>query len=93
MAKDKAREGHDHPCPNCGYCPACGRQGMRTVYPRWQHPYYIRPGTWINQGLPMTTIYGSSSTPNTAVSPIPVTTRMFNKGAVRPPDSDAGMVS
>lgn len=30
-----------HPCPNCGYCPHCGRGGREFSYP--PHPIYPIP--------------------------------------------------
>lgn len=36
------------PCPNCGYCPHCGRSGYGFVpqYPWWYQPYYTPIITW-----------------------------------------------
>ena len=48
-------------CPNCGYCPHCGRRDAapmpypHPVYPApWIYPRYVPGPTWISQ--PNTTI-------------------------------------
>ena len=32
---------NQNPCPNCGYCPCCGRP--RTIYYPFQQPIYYLP--------------------------------------------------
>ena len=46
-----------HACPNCGYCPHCGRGGWHT-YPRPWYPQpgylpgYVSPYPWYNTPYP-----------------------------------------
>ena len=54
-------------CPNCGYCPHCGRsaqpyypQPYYPVTPWWQAPYYPQP-TWVC-GSSGTAIQSNAST-------------------------------
>ena len=28
-----------HPCPNCGYCPTCGRSNHVNPFLPWDHPF------------------------------------------------------
>lgn len=39
----------NHPCPNCGYCPHCGRSNDRWLGP--QRPWYT-PVWWTNYWPP-----------------------------------------
>lgn len=40
-------------CPNCGYCPHCGRQNLMPYNPWPQPPYYPQP-IWISTVPPVT---------------------------------------
>lgn len=65
---NKSQETNQHPCPNCGYCPACGRGYNFTPYPnQWPYPYYPYPywdtTTQTTGSLgQITYTYGSSAT-------------------------------
>lgn len=54
-------------CPNCGYCPACGRSDQ-PVIPWWPMPYY---GPWWGIYPPSTTVPPYQITTTTAA---PITT-------------------
>lgn len=46
-----------HSCPNCGYCPHCGRSNPTPIRPSpWPQPY---GPYWISQPNPNTTIPSS----------------------------------
>ena len=50
------------PCPNCGYCPTCGRPNQYQLWPVWpypQTPIWQWP-TWIS-ATQSNTITGSHS--------------------------------
>ena len=55
-----------HVCPNCGYCPHCGRGGYRPMpwYPQPYWPWYIWTTTPTGAAKPITitNTYGSDLT-------------------------------
>lgn len=48
-------------CPNCGYCPTCGRSNQITYYYPYQNNPYFYGGTY---GGPLQTPNTTASTPN-----------------------------
>lgn len=47
--KDLAKSMNQQTCPNCGYCPCCGRPRNNWNYPYWQNPngpYYWNQMTY-----------------------------------------------
>jgi hypothetical protein len=54
MPKDKAKaDATVHSCPNCGYCPHCGRSNQPVVPVPYPYPspwLYRRPVFWYGEG-------------------------------------------
>ena len=48
-------------CPNCGYCPHCGRSGVQITYwPNWMiHPYTV----WSESGRNSNETISTSDSP------------------------------
>ena len=47
-----------HCCPNCGYCPCCGRPYYNQWYPYQPYPWYWQGGTSLSpsvQNIPTNT--------------------------------------
>lgn len=59
-------ENEDKKCPNCGYCPTCGRANNDTnIYIR-PYPYYPWAQTYVTWGT-----YTSGNTSTTTVKYLP----------------------
>ena len=60
-------------CPNCGYCPTCGRHRDASPfipsYPIWIAPQYWRP--WYTDGVGPVWTVGDTVTVPTVTSPGP----------------------
>lgn len=41
-------------CPNCGYCPHCGRSNGYRTYPWYPYPWYT-PAPWFNPPFTIST--------------------------------------
>jgi hypothetical protein len=55
-----SKEFATQPCPNCGYCPTCGRGGFQTlpypVYPTYPFTPPVGPTWWYVPTVPTTVI-------------------------------------
>ena len=79
-------------CPNCGYCPTCGRPDNRWLSPwyppynpwPWYQPWYTPIVTFSSAGPPNITASGGA---NTAFAPEGV---FFSTGLSLPPERSEG---